>query len=177
MFKQLKTHIKNLITQSGNVLIIILVAIALFAALTYAVFESGENSGDISYEETQLLATQILDKGNLYVQTIQRLQSVKRYAQVLPDDSAPTNSGTCYYGGTTVTPCRTIGLFYSEHNISAPKLPDKAVDPTYAADAHHFIWDTRQYLINGEYIFSETNLSYTPRCSKRAHLVQYLKNK
>ena len=47
--------------EKGNVLFLILIAVVLFAALSYAVSQSNQTSGDISSEEAELAAAEIIN--------------------------------------------------------------------------------------------------------------------
>lgn len=138
--------------QNGNVLILLLVGIALLAALTYTVFESGNSSDNVDFEKAELMAVRIMDQGNTYVQAAQRLKLAKRYDQILPDSTATNNSGTCHFAGVDVTPCRTIGLFNSANNMKLPEVPADAFDQTFSADPDIMVWDSRQVLVNGEHV-------------------------
>lgn len=60
---------------SGNVLFLILLAVALFAALSYAVTQSSRSGGNsISGEQAELFAAQIVQYASNMEQTIQRLR-------------------------------------------------------------------------------------------------------
>lgn len=63
--------------QNGNILFLILLAVVLFAALSYAVTSSMRGGGkDMSAEAAQSSAAQILNTVNLIGATVQRLQLV-----------------------------------------------------------------------------------------------------
>jgi len=58
----------------GNALFLILIAVALFAALSYAVTNSGRGGGGIDREATQIAAAEVVQYGQLFHTAVQRLK-------------------------------------------------------------------------------------------------------
>ena len=62
-------------TQSGNVLFYILIAVALLAALSFAIAQSGRgNAGSISAERARLHAIEILEYGSVMTQAVSQIR-------------------------------------------------------------------------------------------------------
>jgi hypothetical protein len=59
--------------EKGNALFLILIAVALFAALSYVVTQSGRGGGSINREQAQIVASQLVQYAGALQQAIQRL--------------------------------------------------------------------------------------------------------
>ena len=101
----------------GNALFLILIAVALFAALSYAVTQSGRGGSGIDREQAEIYAAQILQQVAAIQAQIQRLEIAQGYDQVFLDESSATSSGTCYYSQTPVSSCTTVGLLSDDGGL------------------------------------------------------------
>lgn len=136
---------------NGNALFLILIAVALFAALSYAVTNSGRGGSGIDREKADILAAQIFNEAAAIQSAYQRLEIIGGYDQVLFNDSAETTSGTCYDGGNTVSAgsCHTIGVFNAENGIVAPFWSEDMRDPEFSASQTNiWNWNSRPLYIN-----------------------------
>lgn len=62
----------------GNVLFLILIAVALFAALSYAVTQSSRSGGDANREKLRAAASEIIQYGTAMEQAVSRMRLINR---------------------------------------------------------------------------------------------------
>lgn len=114
--------------QRGNALFLILIAVALFAALSYAITQSSRGGGSsVQKEKDVLLAAQIIQIGSDIKTAVQRLSlaglsldSIKLHATGNPMAPCTDTDGTCVF-----TP--------EGGGISWPTIPADAQDANAAA--------------------------------------------
>ncbi len=123
-------------TQRGNILFLILLAVVLFAALSYAVTSSTRGGGkDASPEKYKTMAAQLVQFGTLVEQSIIRARTVggaPEWGLDLDDGSGPStsnNNNTCTDPGCLIftKPGRT-GL------MTSVKFGEEYVDPAFRAN-------------------------------------------
>jgi hypothetical protein len=110
--------------EKGNALFLILIAVALFAALAYAVTQSGRSGGGAtSREKNALLAAQIVSAGNALAQAVQRVILAGAAPNSIIYDVSGTNNCPGY-----VSPFCTTGssCVFSGAGGGAPPLPQPA---------------------------------------------------
>lgn len=61
-------------SQRGNALFIILIAVVLFAALSYALSQGGNSTAGLEHEKTRLLASDVIDIGNNMAEATAKLR-------------------------------------------------------------------------------------------------------
>ena len=147
----------------GNALFLILIAVALFAALSYAVTNSGRGGSGIDSEKADILAAQIFNEAAAIQSAYQRLEIIGGYDQVLFNDSAETTSGTCYDGGNTVSAgsCHTIGVFNAENGIVAPFWSEDMRDPEFSASQTNiWNWNSRRLQVNSTDLGTDASDEY-----------------
>lgn len=114
--------------QRGNILFLILLAVVLFAALAYAVTSSMRGGGkSASSEQSDLLASQIIQYASLIENTVQRamiINDVKDYQL----DLSGTNVSSTYtnYTACTNANCRIFSTSARPGLMESMLLPQKA---------------------------------------------------
>ncbi len=104
--------------EHGNALFLILIAVALFAALSYAVTQSGGGGGTIDKEQNIIKTALLMDQASLIKNHIQRLYILNEVDQVRFDDSSYDGNGTVYISGGSTAIGRTVGVFNADEGIS-----------------------------------------------------------
>ena len=97
--------------ESGNALFLILIAVALFAALSYAITNSGRGGGNITKEKADIIAAQMVSVIGSIQSRISRLELAEGYDQVHFNDSAPNESGTCYTASGSTAPHVILSVY------------------------------------------------------------------
>lgn len=128
--------------QSGNVLFLILIAVALFAALSYAVTSSSRSSGgDASKEQTELAAADIVEYGSSLENIILRLRLSGGCSENQISFETPLTFSGYDYTHTPPSPdtCKVFhpaggGAAYRED----PKWYDPVLFPSYKTYASWF---------------------------------------
>jgi len=109
-------------SQKGNALFLILIAVALFAALSYAVTQSGRSGGGVDKEQAIISASNFVQQMNYIRTEIQRLYLMDEVDQIVFDASAYNASNTYYLPDGTDGTGRTVGLFNATDS-SVPFVP------------------------------------------------------
>ena len=120
-------------SQHGNALFLILIAVALFAALSYAVTNSGRGGSGIDREQAEIAAAQILQYISSIDTAIQRMRVINGCGESefnFDTTLYTTNSGTQMNGNNTSAPADgSCDIFDpSESGVSAEILPETGLD-------------------------------------------------
>tara|TARA_B100000686_G_scaffold327900_1_gene387276 strand:+ start:2215 stop:2541 length:327 start_codon:yes stop_codon:yes gene_type:complete len=99
----------DMINAQGNALFLILIAVALFAALSYAVTNSGRGSAGVDREQAEIYASQILQQASALEAAVMRLTITGgcsdtdiNFWQVSDGDGSETNGD--FYGHSAPLP-------------------------------------------------------------------------
>ncbi len=125
--------------QKGNVLFLILIAIALFAALAYTITQSSRSGGsDISNEKADLIAAQVAQYGAQIATAVMRVRVGNGCSDTEINFENPTMMHPDYWGGST--------------NSSAPSDGRCNIFGPNGGGAVY--WDARQQLPNDDPVYN-----------------------
>ncbi len=140
--------------QNGNALFLILIAVALFAALSYAVTQSGRGGGNIDREQAALNASMVVQEFSVYSTAISRLK-IFGCAQNEISYEGPYNpdfTGT-YINPSSSIPCQVFQNAGGGVTYSDPQ--DSFLDSSFTGlDGYGRYAFTRNMGINGAGILS-----------------------
>lgn len=126
----------------GNALFIILIAVALFAALSYAITQSGRGSGNTDRENARLLASQIMQELAKVDAAITRMRTTNGCMTAQIDmDPKPNNDYQRNPNSPSVTGDFSCALYHASGGgvSSDPSVPAAYSDSsigTWASDTH-----------------------------------------
>lgn len=134
------------LSNAGNALFLILIAVALFAALAYAVTQSGRGSGSVNREQMEIDAARLISYSGAINQAIQRLLLVGGCTPLTlnidhptfgEDNPAAPSDGSCDLfdpvgGGVPFT-----------------RLPESLFDTSLAWDEQGYAWFNPWNRVNG----------------------------
>jgi hypothetical protein len=100
--------------QSGNILFLILIAVALFAALSYAITGSSRSGGDsISKDKAKISAAEIVQYGTQLEQAVNRLKLINTCSDTqLSFERAPFDGSDTAYLNTNAPPNFKCHVFH-----------------------------------------------------------------
>lgn len=115
--------------ENGNVLFLVLIAVALFAAMSYAVTRSGGGGGTVSHEKNALLASQIVSTAVLVKQAVDRLRLIGGCTDTeISFDTQPYNAGNDFYNPNSPGDFRCHVFDPAGGGLSLPPPPKEAHD-------------------------------------------------
>ncbi len=135
--------------QCGNALFLILIAVALFAALSYAVTQSGRGGGSVDREQLKLDTAQMINQANEIKTYIQKVATLGYYDQVQMTDNAPNASGVLYGPDGNNTTGRTIGLYNAETGVTEAFPPQSLIGNTTPVSLGWLIYYNQNIQIGG----------------------------
>lgn len=129
--------------ERGNALFLILIAVALFAALSYAITNSGRGGSGIDKEQAQIAAASLVQMGAMAKSAAQRAYVTGGYGQV---HMSKQNTGSVLcYSGATDSPCEAVGLFSPE--IGLPIFDTKPYLTASPKDSYRLNWQSARTFI------------------------------
>tara|TARA_B100000686_G_scaffold339746_1_gene414316 strand:- start:9971 stop:10720 length:750 start_codon:yes stop_codon:yes gene_type:complete len=124
----------------GNVLFLILIAIGLFAALSYAMTQPGRGGASIDQERASLLAGEIFRELAAMDQAVKRLQLIKKCSDTEisfaydSDGDGDIDSNDDYYNPNAPTDFKCHMFHEDGGGLDWPKVPPLALDDAHSAE-------------------------------------------
>lgn len=120
-------------TQKGNILFLILIAVALFAALSYVVTSSSRsNEGGIAKDKAKLAASRIIQYATHIEQALQRLKLINKCQDTqISFERAPFNGSDTQYINPYAPSDHSCHVFHSNGGgVSNIEFEPKIFDPS-----------------------------------------------
>lgn len=144
METRIKKHFVNS-KEKGNVLFLILIAVVLFASLSYAITQSTRGGGNADSESSKIDAAQVLQLLNFYTQTTKRMLIMRCDETEISYEGPTAPSGSYINASAPVS--EECHLFSTEGaSLSYIGANEKWLDSSHSASAGY-----------GDVIFSRNN--------------------
>lgn len=127
----------------GNVLFLILIAIGLFAALSYAMTQPGRGGASIDQERASLLAGEIFRELAAMDQAVKRLQLIKKCSDTEisfaydSDSDGDIDSNDDYHNPNAPTDFKCHMFHEDGGALDWPKVPPLALDDVSTAESEY----------------------------------------
>lgn len=125
-------------SKSGNVLFLILIAVALFAALSYAVTSSSKGGGNgITKDKAKIIAAEIFQYASQIEQAITKLQLINKCSDTqISFERSPFDGSDTFYTNPNAPSNKSCHIFHPSGGGVSLKLPrDEWMEHT-----DHFLW-------------------------------------
>lgn len=122
---------------SGNALFLILIAVALFAALSYAITSSSRGSSSVDRETRRLQASQIMQYAAQIETAMNKNNILKTYDKVIFSTVAEMASGPLFNHDGSAGNGNIIGVFHQDIGVPMIMVPSEYV---VADDQNLFNW-------------------------------------
>lgn len=138
----------------GNALFLILIAVALFAALSYAVTQSGRGGGNISNETAQIAGATAAQKVGLFRQGLMRMNVTGlAYNQIrLTTDANENNTAAAPSYPQTLCSTGTDCLWSSDGGGIDPSTLDLPVEAFAAITSTNVTGHRQMFIVSGNII-------------------------
>lgn len=155
--------------QSGNVLFIIFIGIALFAALSFAVSRGMRSGGEsVSKEKTSLSVNELIQYSNAVSQSIKAIKALNGCTDTQINFANTIISG---YSNASAPADGSCNIFEQQGGGLTYQTPDdKILDPAYQADAAY-----RKWLFTGRFCVNSVGTGVGSTCAaENAELLMIL---
>ncbi|MGM0421756.1 MAG: hypothetical protein ACQEQL_01505 [Pseudomonadota bacterium] len=148
---------------NGNALFLILIAVALFAALSYAVTQSGRGGGNIDREKDDLIASGVIQQAGLLEHAVRKVKTLGGCtdAQVsfhYDSNGDGTVDGSDHYNNPDAPGTHCYVFHPNGGGITFPTAPEDWLDSAQSANSVYGKWAFRAERLSNIGIYSNADV-------------------